>query len=197
MTLEKIENHVIKQAREEAEAITTKTREEARRITAEAREQAEGEYAAAVDRLKGTLDTTLEQEIGKLDGRHRMELLDLKSKILDDVFRQAVEKLLLDDEHWKVTWKHLREVAGQKGQILCRAEHHETFAKKMAELETALVGARHASPLPPLADEPAPILGGFIFRCDKFDADFSLDSQLEAFREKLLPELVARAFPEQ
>jgi hypothetical protein len=38
------------------------------------------------------------------------------------------------------------------------------------------------------------ILGGFVLESEKFDLDFSLDAQMDAFRERTLTEFLAEAF---
>jgi len=118
-------------------------------------------------------------------------MLKLKTAILDDVFEQATRKLLFDDGYWQLTRRYLRSMAGQKGEILCRSEHRETLGRAIDELN-----AEVTEKIPPLSEETVDILGGFILRGDKFDVDYSLDSQLETFRTKVLPELMAEAFPE-
>ena len=101
------------------------------------------------------------------------------------------EKLLLSEEYWRLIREQLRDLAAEKGQILCRGDHRETLAKVRDELNAEL-----DEKLAPLAEESADILGGFVLRGSEFDLDVSLDSQLEAFREKVLPELIAKVFPE-
>ena len=41
------------------------------------------------------------------------------------------------------------------------------------------------------------IMGGFVLHAETFDTDCSLDLELASFREKALPELIARAFPQK
>jgi V/A-type H+-transporting ATPase subunit E len=192
MTLESIRNHIIEQAKAEASAVAEETRREADRLIAGAHEEVDREFHSAMERLSVELAAALDQETGRLRAGHRMELLKLKSHILDDIFTRAAGKLLSNEEYWERIREHLEEMAGQEGQILCRAEHRERIGRMIKELN-----GRLERKVPGLARDPAGIRGGFVFQGRAFDVDVSLDSQLDVFREKVLPEFVARAFPEK
>lgn len=194
MTLDNIRNHVIEQAKSETSRARDETRREADRLLANTREEADREFRLAVERLQAELDAALEQETGRLRTEHRMELLKLKSAILDDVFTAAARKLLLSEKYWERTRRQLEELTGQEGQVFCRAEHRERLDRMIREFN-----ARPGAKAPGLAAEAGPGVpgGGFVFRSRTFDIDVSLDSELEAFREKARPEVVAKAFPEE
>lgn len=191
MTLEKIENHIVDEATAEAAGMAADAREQAAKIAADAREEADAELALAVERLKAELANAFDQSIGRLRTDQRLEMLKIKTAILNDVFAAATEKLLHNDAYWQLTRQHLRLAAGQTGEILCRVEQRDVIGGMIDELNAELDGK-----VPPLADENADILGGFVFRGDRIDLDFSLDSQIETFRARVLPDLMAEAFPE-
>ena len=192
MTLERIEKHITEQAEAEAAEIIDGARKEAERISSSAREEADAQYAGDIERLKRELRTAFEQDTGKLRARRRMELLKLKAGILDDVFANAAEKLLARDEYRDRVRSQLKEVAGSEGQILCRPDQRETIGGLLKEL-----GGELTEKIAPLGEEGVDITGGFVFRGDRFDIDYSLDSQLDGLRENVLPELIAEAFPEE
>ena len=192
MTLERIEKHITEQTEAEVAEIIERARKEAEHLTSTAREEADAEYAGDIERLKRELKSTFEQETGKLRAQRRMELLKFKSNILDDIFAKAAEKLLARDEYWNIVRTQLTELAGREGQILCRSEHRKKTAGIMEELNGELT-----EKIAPLGEESLDITGGFVFRSERFDIDYSLDSQLESLREKVLPELIAEAFPEE
>ena len=191
MTLERIENHIIEKAKAEGEAIAQGAAEEAACITRAAREEADAAYGAAIEQSKSRLSAEFEQTLGRARAAGRMELLKRKSAILDDILTKTQGKLLAGEEYWKRVREQLRSLAGHEGHILCGADHRERIAKMIKELNGDL-----SEKVPALAKEPGDISGGFILTGDKYDVDFSLASQLEALREKILPELIAKAFPE-
>ena len=129
MTLKRIEDHILEQAKAESSTMTEAARKEAERLTSAAREACEAEYAADVDVLERQLKTAFEQETGKLRADGRMELLRLKTRILDDVFRKAARKLLERDHYWDLIRTQLRAVAGREGRIHCRTEHRDAVGK--------------------------------------------------------------------
>jgi len=192
MTLENIRNHIIEQAKAEASRAREETLREADRIIASAREEADREFHSAIERLQAELDAALDQETGRLRAAQRMELLKLKSRILDEIFARAAGKLLSNERYWERVREQLEELAGQEGQVLCRSEDRERVSRIIRELN-----GRLDRKVPGLARDPAGIRGGFVFQGRGFDVDVSLDSQLEVFREKVLPELVAKTFPEK
>jgi len=191
MTLERIENHIIEKAETEAEAIAHEAAEEAGRITGSAREEADAAFHAAIEQAKSQLSAEFEKALGQARTAGRMELLKRKSAILYDIFAKTAERLIANEEYWKCLREQLKGLAGQKGTILCAADHREKIAEMIKELNGEL-----SEKVPSAAKEPADISGGFILTGDEYDVDFSLDSQLEALREKILPELIAKAFPE-
>ncbi len=189
--LGRIENHVLSKARAEAAEIASKAGVEAERIAAAAREECDKRSRAELDRVRADLAAESEREAAVLRGRGRAERLAMKSRILDDVFRKAAERLVKDGAYWDLLRRRLRDLAGQKGRVLCRAEHREALGRHIAELNRETGGKA-----PALADESADILGGFILRGDHVDVDFTLETELAAFRERILPELAAKAFPD-
>jgi len=192
MTLEKIESHIVDEAEAKAAEAAAKTSEETERTVSTARQEAEAGYADGAERLKAELAGAFDQGVGQLQSHERLEMLKVKTGILDGLFSKATEKLLFDDGFWQLTRENLKKVAAQKGAIACREDHRETIGKMIDELNAGAGGK-----IPALADDNVDILGGFIFLGDTFDIDFSLDSQLETFRTQVLPELMAEAFPEQ
>jgi vacuolar-type H+-ATPase subunit E/Vma4 len=185
MTLERIESHITEKAQAEADALAEKTREECDAVVAEAKAEADDEYETAVARLKADLANDYEQAVGKVESDHRRALLAARTRILDEVFEKATTKLREHSSYAAIVKKNLSELAGLDGRIRCRAEDKDAIAKMAAELKD----------MPPVADEPVAIAGGFVFESEKFDLDYSLDTQIETFREAALTDLLNEAFP--
>jgi vacuolar-type H+-ATPase subunit E/Vma4 len=190
-TLEKIESHILEKTGAEKAQIDADTAAEAREIVEAAHEEADNAYNAAIERTKNALKNAFEHAVGRLEADQRMELLEARTRILEEVFKKATDKLLYSGGYWALTRESLKKVAGMAGRICCRAEHAETIGKMIAELNAEL-----HDKLPPLDKKPLGILGAFVLEGDKFDLDFSLDAQMAAFREKALPEVLAKAFAE-
>ncbi len=173
--LKRIEDHVLTKARAEAQKVLDDGRKQSDALLAAAREETDRKLKAELDRLRS---------------ERAQELLVDKSGVLDDVFKRAADRLLESPAYWDLLRRRLKELPGQKGEILCRAEHRDTLAKHVEEL-----GRETGGKMPPLAKDSANILGGFILRGERMDIDFTLESELAALRERILPELAAKAFP--
>ena len=189
MTLEKIQDHVLQKARAEAAALVDEARKKADAELAAARDEADRKLKAALDRLQAELDGALDREVSGLRASRGQEILVDKSRVLDDAFKRAAERLLASPAYWDLVRRRLAELAGQKGELLCRAEHRDAVAKLVDELHRETGGK-----MPPLAKDSANILGGFILRGERVDIDFTLESELAVLRERILPELAAKAF---
>ncbi len=190
MTLKRIEDHVLEKSRAEAQKVLDEGRREADAALRSAREETDRKVKGELDRLKVDLDAALDREISGRRASRGQELLVDKSRVLDDVFKRAAERLLKDPGYWELLRRRLKELAGQPGSVLCRAEHREAVGRLIDGLKAETGGK-----VPPLADESANILGGFVLRGDRVDVDFSLESELAALHERILPELAAKAFP--
>ena len=188
--LKRIEDRVLSKSRAEADKVLAEGRAEAESLLAAAREEADRKLVAELERLKAELAASLDREVSGLRSSRAQELLGDKTRLLDDVFRRAADRLLGSPAYWDLVRRRLKELAGKSGVVLCRAEHRDTVAKYLAELARETGGK-----MPALAAESANISGGFVLRGERVDIDFSLESELATLRERVLPELAAKAFP--
>lgn len=189
--LERIENHVKDKARAEAEKISAEAKQQADALLASARDEADRKLEADLARLKAELGRELDREVSAVRAARAQEILVDKSRVLDDVFKRAADRLVASAAYWDVVRKRLAELAGREGEILCRAEHRDAMAKTLDAL-----AKETGKPMPALAKDSAAFVGGFLLRGDKMDVDVTLESELAALRERILPELAAKAFPE-
>jgi vacuolar-type H+-ATPase subunit E/Vma4 len=188
--LKRIEDHVLDKARAEAAKVLGEARRQADALLAAAREETDRRLKSELDRLKSELDAALDRELSGRRASRGQELLVDKSRVLDDAFKRAGDRLLKSPGYWDLLRRRLKELAGQKGGVLCRAEHRDTIGKYITELNRETGGK-----MPALADENASILGGFVLRGERVDVVFTLEGELATLREKILPELAAKAFP--
>ena len=191
MTLERIESHIMDEARSRASQIEAQGKAQAEHILKTGRERIDKRTDDALARLQAELAAEADKQIAILRARHGMQLLEQKTRIIDHVFQKAADKLLFNERYWSRLREELKKLAGHEGTIRCRAEHKETLAKMRDELNRETGGK-----MPPLG-EPIAITGGFILEGKSFDVDHSLDAELARFREKVLPELIAKAFAEK
>ena len=187
--LKNIQQHILERAGGEADEICAEAKTRAERIVSAGRERIETETSDDIERLKTKLAAEAGKQLAILRARHRMQLLEQKTRIIDQVFRKVADKLLFNDGYWARLRGKLEDLAGHEGTIRCRAEHAETLGKIIDELNKETNGK-----MPPLGEEPVSIAGGFVLEGTSFDVDESLDAELANFREKVLPELIQKAF---
>lgn len=196
MTVERIRQAILDEARAEAE-----------KIEAEARAGHDGELEAARRRLDQEFEQRFElgRQAAELDAhqrlmlarsRHNLALLQRRNTILNDLFKGGGDWVAgLDDGEYRALiagW--MGEVPdGYGGEVLC----NERDAARLAPLVEELNRARPPGAQFILVPGERPALGGVIFRAEKFEVDLSLDSRLARLREDLAPEVAQMVFPEQ
>ena len=190
MTLKTIEEHILNETRAEADRLRGEGKARAQRLLDEGRARIEKRTSDALERMANELAADTERKLAVLRARHGVQLLEQKTLIIDRIFAKAGEKLLFNETYWSRLREALKRLAGHEGTLRCRAEHVETLRKMRDELD-AETGAK----MPPVGD-PVDITGGFVLEGKSFDVDHSLDSELMTFREKVLPELINKAFAE-
>ncbi len=187
MSIANIQKKILESARAEAEVIVSK----ARTAAAERLESAQtGEERRAAETLNGSrtaLEHKFEQEVAAARAANRLQLLSLKVALLEDAFARAVERVVGDRTGDYASWLagQVDAVRNLEGRIVPASEDRKAFEVLLAPRE----GGRLE-----LAEESAPIRGGFLLEGEQFDADFSLDTRLAEVRAELLPELAGEAF---
>ncbi len=187
------------------EAILSEAREEAGRILSEARARHDRRLQAACSSLDSELEQRLERaqqeaqqesqrQIMRARGRHNLALLQRRNTILDELFRQAAERLvgLTDEQYCAVVEGWMRQVpAHQPGDVLCT----EPDGERLAPLIEKLDASRAADAQLRLVPAERPTLGGVIFRTDKFEIDLSVDTRIAQLRQELAPQVAGIIFP--
>ena len=191
MTLKRIEDHILEKAQSEARAVTDAARQDAEARIRAGRDEIDRAFQADVARLEAELAQELERELAALGAERRMEVLRMKSDLLDRIFRRAAEKLAAGPDYWKRVREEMKSLAGREGQVLCSPGHKTAVARILSEL-----GRETGAKMPPLGEEPAKITAGVVLRGKDFDMDLSLDAELASLREEILPELIRKAFPD-
>ncbi len=196
MTVERIRQAILDEARAEAEE-----------IEAEARAAHDGEFEAARRRLDQEFEQCFElgrqaaeleahQRLMLARSRYNLALLQRRNTILNDLFRGGGDRVaeLDDGEYRALVAGWVGQVPdGEGGEALC----NERDAARLTPLIEELNRARPPGAQFTLVPGERPALGGVVFRAEKFEVDLSLDSRLARLREELAPEVAQMIFPEQ
>ena len=183
MTLERIRDHILEQARQQATEQVQAARKEADDRLAKARQDEETRLTEQIAEFDAALERTHQQETSRRRTEHRAELLKLKTDILEAVFEEAFAKILKSEVYHTWLRKQLSQVGQTSAQIICRSEDREVLAKLVDEL-----GLKDLT----FAKEGHPPRGGFLLRTEQYDLDVTLEAAMADLREQIIPELVDR-----
>ncbi len=186
MAMENIERRILESAQAEAEHLLAEARRQADEQLAQARtEQAERASQAIAD-AEDQAQRRLEQQATAKRNENRLALLAERSALLNEAFEAAVERFIGDRSGAYHQWlvAQVQAAAKVQGSILAAEADRDAIRKLLKDSQ-----AKGLS----VADETAPLRGGFEVKGEKIDLNLSLDVQLAEIRAKLLPELARRA----
>ena len=180
MSLDKIEKHILEQARQEADVLLENARKERSERLAEVQEREKETLEQQVKGLEHSLERERQQATAKERARQRAEILRMKTDIIDGVFRDAKEKSLGSAAYREWLKKRLLEMDVKEGDILCREADRQMMAELLKEVGLEGLG---------VAGEGQAPTGGFLARTGKYELDVTLDGELAGLREELVGEL--------
>lgn len=183
MSLERIQRHIVEQAKDRAREQVAGALRAAEGQLAEARRREEELLAEQLKGLDAELERRRQQETAKVRAEHRAELLRIKTGIIEKVFAEAREKILKSELYRKWLREKLAALEVKSGRIVCRGEDREMIRQLLGELK--LSGLT-------FAEDGNPTEAGFVMRTEKYDLDVTLGAELADLREKLTGELVDR-----
>lgn len=188
------------------EAIQSEARQEAEKMMADAQARHDEQLEAAARRLDEEFERRFERarqdaeqesrrRIARTRAQHNQALLRRRNEILDDLFRQAVERLTgqPDEQYRDLARAWLQQVPQDAaGELLCATRDGDRLAPLIEELNRS----RDAGAQLTLTPGDRPERGGVVFRAEKFEIDLSLDARVAHLREELAPEVAATVFPQ-
>jgi vacuolar-type H+-ATPase subunit E/Vma4 len=183
MSLERITEHILEQARQNAQTAVEAAGKEAEEKLAEARRREEELLAEQVKGLETELERERQQETARRRTDQRAELLRVKTKIVEGIFTEAREKVLGSGAYREWLKERLKTSGVASGKVVCRAEDRGVMEQLLKEL--GLTGIT-------VVKEGSAPAGGFILRTEKYDLDVTLEAELAELREELTGELVER-----
>src|SRR3990172_8154155 len=109
MSIERIKNYIIENAQKEAEQIIKTVGEQFRNETESARLSLEKKYQEMLQADEEHLREDMKRFLGKLKSDYKMELLEVKNRVIDSVLESAISRIqsLPDDEYLALIGKWL------------------------------------------------------------------------------------------
>ncbi|MCK4300453.1 MAG: hypothetical protein KAX80_13005 [Planctomycetes bacterium] len=194
MSIEKVEELILRQAREEADSLLEEAQQQAQRHLRQTEAQLRQRNQQELERYRRQLQEDSDRELAARTTEHNRELLVERNRLLGEVRRKAEARIAQRPQPQYRRWlaQQLRQLTDTKeGELLCRGDDRETIAELLEELAGQGVRLNLT-----LSSEELQSAGGFVVRCPEYDVDVTLESQLRALWPHLLPEVANRLFGE-
>ncbi|MBI2470129.1 MAG: hypothetical protein HYV59_02635 [Planctomycetes bacterium] len=187
MSIERIRNYIIENAQKEAEQIIKTAEEQFRNETETAKVSLGKEYQEMLQADESRIGEDMKRFLGKLKSDCKMELLEVKNRVIDDVLDHAIRRIqsLPDKDYLTLMGKWLANITGHlEGELFVNA-------RDLKKIDNAFIDdinkGRKAGIS--LNTNPLNIKGGFILKTKHYEIDYSLDTLVKNLRTTLIPKL--------
>lgn len=225
MSLERIRQGVLDEAKAEAERLIAEAREKRDREIAAAKKRLADEKQKRIGDEKARLEQVRSQAVSNARRIERLAVLKAKNRFVDKAFAAAREKVaaLPDGEYLQLLEKWIVALdAANAGEIETGRRDAKRIDQAFVERVNAKRGPGRADAPHALRDKARPagykehkmlspmpagkftrgsseldIDGGVVIRTPDYRIDLSLRAVLDALREELTPVIGARMFPEE
>ena len=187
MSIERIKNYIIENAQKEAEQLIKTAGEQFRNETESARLSLEKKYQEMLHADEKHLREDMKRYLGKLRSDCKMELLEVKNRVIDGVMERAICRIqsLPDSDYLILIGKWLTKIPDHtEGQMLVNA--HDLKRINNAFIDDINKGRKARISLNTTAVD---IKGGFIVKTRHYEIDYALDTVVKNLRTALIPKL--------
>ena len=187
MSIERIRNYIIENARKEAEQIIKTAVEQFRNETESARLSLEKKYQEMLQSDEKRLREDMKRLLGKFKSDCKMELLEVKNKVIDSVLESAISRIqsLPDDEYLALIGKWLAKATDNlEGELFVSVADLKRIPSNFID---DLNRSRKAKVC--LSKIAVDVKGGFILKTRNYEIDYTLDTVVKNLRTALIPKL--------
>ncbi len=188
MSLKRIKDSILTDAKKEAERIIEDAKERFREKTRYEKSKIEEGLKETYTRLGKKFEEDKKRELIEQRTNYRMELLRIKNNIIEEIFKKAEERFISDEQYWRSIKKWLKDI-NETGQILVNTRDSKRFksefVNKISKKGNLVVDKKHID-----------IKGGFILKTARFETDRTLDTILGNLRIELEPLIAEKLFGE-
>lgn len=195
MTVERIREAIISEAREEAEQIESEARSRREKRLEEAKQKLEEEFQHRFEEARRKVERRCERRVLQKRSERNLDLLRKRNQILDDLFDRAADQVrqLPDEQYRDLIASWMEEVpADLSGQVIC----HEEEEERIRPMVESLNEDRDEGATLELVPGDRPEGGGVIFHTEKYEIDMSVGTRVADLRDRLAPEVAEMVFPE-
>ena len=187
MSIERIRNYIIENAKKEAEQLIKTAEEQFRNETVSAKLSLEKKYQEMLQADEEHLREDMKRLLGKLKSDCKMELLEVKNKVIDSVLESAISRIqsLPDDEYLALIGKWLAKATDNlEGELFVSVADLKRIPSNFID---DLNRSRKAKVC--LSKIAVDVKGGFILKTRNYEIDYSLDTIVENLRTALISKL--------
>jgi len=194
MSFEKVESAVTAEARADADKILAEARKESEELMGRFREESQKILEEAIHQAEVASARETARQLGLARHEGRLEVLNAKNSVIDDIFRKVDDKLRSLDKKDYMTliegW--IRSMSPEIcGTLRVSPKDAEIYSREF------LMRINSGRPLQgafTAVVEDNTIDGGFIIEGDTYTVDFTLDRKLNELRESIAGELARELF---
>ena len=187
MSIERIRNYIIQNAQKEAEQIIKTAEEQFRNETESARRTLEKKYQEMLQADEKHLREDMKRFLGKFKSDYKMELLEVKNRVIDSVLESAISRIqsLPDDEYLALIGKWLAKATDNlEGELSLNTRDLKRITNAFIDDINKDRKARIS-----LNTKAIDIKGGFIVKTKHYEIDYALDTIVKNLRTTLIPKL--------
>jgi len=187
MSIERIRNYIIENAQKEAEQIIKTAEEQFRNETVSARLSLEKKYQEMLQADEKHLREDMKRYLGKFKSDCKMELLEVKNKVIDSVLESAISRIqsLPDNDYLTLMGKWLAKIPDHlEGELSVNTRDlkriNNVFIDDINKSRKARIS---------LNTTAIDVKGGFIVKTKHYEIDYALDTIVKNLRTTLIPKL--------
>ncbi|HHT9114234.1 MAG TPA: V-type ATP synthase subunit E [Candidatus Wunengus sp. YC65] len=187
MSIERIRNYIIENAQKEAEQLIKTAEEQFRYEIESTKLTLEKKYQEMLQADEKHLREDMKRFLGKFKSDCKMELLEVKNKVIDSVLESAVSRIqsLPDNDYLTLMGKWLTKIPDHlEGELSLNARDLKRITNAFIDDINKSRKARIS-----LNTTAIDIKGGFIVKTKHYEIDYTLDTIVKNLRTTLIPKL--------
>jgi V/A-type H+/Na+-transporting ATPase subunit E len=197
MSLEKLVQRILSDAREYADGILNDARLRRLDMLNQAKEDAKQRYTEIVENARRSAAEEKQQRITAALLEARKDILEEKQRIIQGVFDRAIQEVhsLPSERYIQVLLGQLLSVGRDlEGEIILSDEDRARLGEELVKKGNEMIKKAGGGGRVTLSEETRPIQGGFILKTESLELNYSLDAQIETHREELVEEITKVLF---
>lgn len=186
MSVDRIKESILAEARAEAEKIVSAAQREHDEALNERKSALDAEFSRRREEARQKIEQEANRDVMQVRMGKNFEILKKRNAVLDELFEKAAEKFtqLSDDEYRSVVENWMKDIpSDMAGEVLCNEKDEQRLAKLVEKLNSKRPDGAKLE----LKKHDRPLRGGVIFRSEKFEVDLTLDSRLATLRSEIAP----------